>query len=98
MLHADGIRKPESPLLDGSGKSEPRIPVAQVNALLNVDAGTGVGRSEAPAIVTIRGLQAQNAGAGVRVSGANPARLDFGRSRGVHVETRCQRAIDRVSN
>src|SRR5580692_1867852 len=46
VLKADGIGEPEAAALDGAGNIEARIPVAEVDALLNVDAGEGIGGAE----------------------------------------------------
>src|SRR6266567_678607 len=54
-------------------------------------------RSSGPEKVN-RGYQSQDGRAGVRVSRANPPGLDFGGPRGIHVETRGQRAVDGVPN
>src|ERR1700758_5288193 len=84
MLNADRIRKPEAAADERPGKSEPRIPVSQVYALLNVDAGARIGGPEAPAVVPIRSYEAQNIGPGVRIGRINPSRLDFRGPRGIN--------------
>src|SRR5437764_11591656 len=94
MLHADGIGKPEAATLEGTRKSKPRIPISQVDAMLNIDAGSRVGRSKAPAVISVGSLEAQDASAEVRVSRPNPSGLAFCGACRVSVETGCQRPTD----
>lgn len=98
MLKADRIGKPKTAALDGAGESETRIPVAEVDALLNVDAGRGIGGTEAPAVVAIGSFEAKNVCTGVGVTRAEISCLDFGSARGVYVEARGELAINRVAD
>ena len=98
VLHADGLGKPKPPAFEGSRKSEPRIPVSEVHALLTVDSRAGIRRSKAPAVVSIGSHEAQNARARMRVRGANPPGLHLGSARGIDVETRSQRPIHGVAD
>ena len=93
VLNADRIGKPKAAALDGSRESETRIPVAEVNAFLDVDAGSGIGGAEAPAVVAIGSVEAENVCAGMSVACAEAAGLDFGGARGVDVEARGELAI-----
>ncbi len=98
VLDADGIRKPKAAAHDGSGKSDARIPIPEMSAFLDVDSGSGVGRAEAPAIVAVGSFKTENARAGVGIACAEAAGLHFGGARGVDVEARRQRAIDRIAD
>lgn len=86
VLDADGIGKPETAAKDGTGKRETRIPIAEVKAFLNVDAGNGIGGAETPLVVAIRSFEAEDIRAGVGIGGTEAAGLDFGGARGVDVE------------
>ncbi len=68
MLHGNRIRKPKPPVLDWSGEREPRIPVSEVRAFLNVDAGSGVGGSESPPVIAVGSFEIQYACARVRIA------------------------------
>ncbi len=58
VLQADGIGKPKTAALDGTGKSKTRIPVSQAHAVLNIDARHWIGCAEAPFVVAVRRFQA----------------------------------------
>src|ERR1700674_4581128 len=69
-----------------------------MNALVNIDAGGGIGGAEAPAVVAIGGFQAEDVCAGMSVGGAEAAGWDFGGARSVDVEARSELAIYRVAD
>ena len=73
VLDADGIRKPKAAALDGSGKSDARIPISEMSAFLDVDSGSGVGRAEAPAIFAVGSFKTENARARVGIACAEAA-------------------------
>src|SRR5205823_14778898 len=98
VLHAEGLGKTTPPACEGSRKSEPRIPVSEVHALLTVDSRAGIRRSKAPAVVSIGSHEAQNARARMRVRGANPPGLHLGSARGIDVEPRSQHTIHGVAD
>ena len=98
VLDTDGIGKPETAALKWTGKGEPRIPVSQMHSLLDVDAGSGIGGSKAPAVVPIESFQTQDACTRVRVSRADVRRLDFHAARRIHIEPRSERAAHRVAD
>ena len=98
VLKADRIREPKAAALDGTGERESRIPVAEMSAFLNVDAGDGIGGAKAPAVVAVGSFQAENAGAGMSVGGSDAARLDFRGAGSVDVEARGQRAVGGIAN
>src|SRR6516162_7382875 len=52
VLDADRLGEPETPAHDGPRDHEPRIPVAQVRAFLNVDSWNRVRGRKTPAVVT----------------------------------------------
>src|SRR5215469_382566 len=62
MLDAYGIGKPKASSFEGPGKSKSRIPVSEVRAFLNIDAGERIGGAEAPSVVTIGSFEAKDAG------------------------------------
>ncbi len=98
VLDADGIRKPKAAALDGSGKSDARIPISEMSAFLDVDSGSGVGRAEAPAIFAVGSFKTENARARVSIACAEAAGLDCGGARGVNVEACRQCAVDRIAD
>src|SRR5580693_7378515 len=98
VLNADRIREPEAAALDGAGKSEARVPVAKVDAFLDVDARGGVGSAEAPAVVAIGSIETKNTGTCVRVASAEISSLDFGGASGVNVEARGELAVDGIAD
>ena len=98
VLNADRIGKPKAAALDGSREIEARIPVAEVNAFLDVDAGSGIGGAEAPAVVAIGSVEAEDICAGMSVACAEAAGLDFGCTRGVDVEARGELAVHGIAD
>ena len=98
VLDADGIGKPEAAALNGSRKSDARIPIPEMSALLDVDSGSGVGRAEAPAIIAVGSFKTENARTGVGIACAEAAGLNFSGARVVDVEARRQRAVDRIAD
>ena len=98
MLNADRIGKPKAAALDGAGKGKARIPVTEMDAFLNVDAGGGIGGAETPAVIAFGSFQAEDVGAGMRRGGADVTGLDFRGASGVHVETSGELAIDGVAD
>ncbi len=84
--------------MNGAGNIEARVPVAEVKPFLNVNAGDGVGGAEAPTVVTVGSFEAENVGAGVRVTGAKIGGLDFGGARGVNVEPRGESVVDGIAD
>jgi hypothetical protein len=98
VLDADRIREPEAAALEGTGESEARVPVAEVDAFLDVDAGKGIGGAEAPAVVAIGSLETEDAGACVCVTGAEISRLDFGGAGGIDIEARGELAVDGIAD
>jgi hypothetical protein len=69
-----------------------------MNALVNIDAGGGIGGAKAPAVVAIGGFEAEDVCTGMGVACAEAAGLDFGGPRGVDVEARGKLAIYRVAD
>ena len=98
VLKADGIGEPKAAALDGTGKREARIPVAEVDAFLDVDAGNGVSGAETPAVVAVGSFEAENVCAGVGVACAEIRGLDFGSAGGVNVEARGELIVDRIAD
>lgn len=98
VLKADGIGKPKAAAPDGAGESEARIPVAEMEAFLKVDAGSGIGGAEAPAIVAIGSFEVEDIRAGMSVASAEIAGLDFGGACGVDIEARGELAVDGVTD
>src|SRR5947208_4567966 len=70
----------------------------QMHSLLDVDAGSGIGGSKAPAVIPIESFQTQDACTRVRVSRADVRRLDFHAARRIHIEPRSERAAHRVAD
>lgn len=97
VLNADGIGEPEAAAKNGAGESEAGIPVAEVDAFLNVDAGSGIGGAEAPLVVAVGSFEAENVCAGMRVAGAEAAGLDFGGASGVDIEASGESAVGRIA-
>ena len=98
VLEANGIGKPEAAANDGAGESETGIPIAEMEAFLDVDAGSGIGRAEAPFVVAVGSIEAKDVCAGMRVAGAEAAGLDVGSARGVDVEARSELAVDGIAD
>src|SRR6266571_9191878 len=68
MLNGNRVGKPKAPALDWSGEREPRIPVSEVGAFLNVDARSGVGRPESPPVISVGSFEIQYACPRVRIA------------------------------
>src|ERR1700676_73559 len=98
VLEADRIGKPEAAVLDGAGEIESWVPVPEVEAMVNINAGCGIGGTEAPAVVTIRGFEAEDVCAGMGVRGTEAAGLDFGGARGIDVEAGSELAIHGIAD
>ena len=98
VLNADGIGEPETAALEGTGEVEARVPVAEMDAFLNVDTGKRVGGAETPAVVAVGSFEAEDAGAGVGVTGAEIGGLDFGGAGGVDVEAGGKSVVDGVAD
>jgi len=98
VLKADGIGKPKATAPDGAGEVEARIPVSEVHAFLDVDAGNGVGGAETPAVVAVGSLEAEDVCAGVGVACTEIGGLDFGSASGVDVEARGELVVDRIAD
>ena len=98
VLNADGIGEPEAAALERAGEIEARVPVAEMDAFLNVNARDGVGGAETPAVVAVGSFEAEDAGAGVGVTGAEVGRLDFGGAGGVDVEAGGERVVDGIAD
>src|SRR5580692_12901942 len=69
-----------------------------MNAFLDVDARSGIGGAEAPAVVAIGSVKTENIRAGMSVACAEAAGLDFGGACGVDVETRRELAVHGVAD
>src|SRR5277367_5391832 len=64
-----------------------------MDAFLDVDAGSGISGTEAPAVVAVGSVEAENICTGMSVACAETAGLDFGGARGVDVEARGELAV-----
>ena len=98
VLEADGIGEPETAALERAGEVEARIPVSQMDAFLNIDAGNGVGGAEAPAVVAVGSFEAEDVCAGVGIACAEIGGLDFGSAGGVDVEAGGELVVDRIAD
>ena len=98
VLKADGIGEPEAAALDRAGKRETRIPVAEVDAFLDVDARNWVGGAEAPAVVAVVIFEAEDVCAAVGIACTEIRGLHFGSAGGVNVEARGELVVNRIAD